>query len=258
MWCVFFFYVLSYVSRSLIHLFLQMLKYVLPYKCNCIMISNTFNFLLTLKNRPIRWRTLYKHFVQALLRCRQTGGFWTAAVHCMSYVLVGCDEPWLGRQWQYRRGKRDYTRKLYPTTNPTLKMRRSKLRKCRCFRLPFTCSDYFVCLCWPCHLTLFYNSSCNVWQRVQITTVFSMQCSQFPCYFPSLCYATWFYCPIKVCYELQMIMLFMIQCHRSAVACLLVGPNSLLRILPSDTISLLLSCETTKLYALKKEKQTFI
>jgi hypothetical protein len=54
-----FFYVLCYVSRPLIHLFLQMLKYVLPYKCNCIMISNTFNFLLTLKNRPIRWRTLY-------------------------------------------------------------------------------------------------------------------------------------------------------------------------------------------------------
>jgi len=46
-------------SRPLIHLFMQMLKYVLPYKCNCIMISNTFNFLLTLKNRPIRWRTLY-------------------------------------------------------------------------------------------------------------------------------------------------------------------------------------------------------
>ena len=47
-----------YVSRTLIHLFLQMLKYVLPYKCNCIMISNTFNFLLTLKNRPIQWRTM--------------------------------------------------------------------------------------------------------------------------------------------------------------------------------------------------------
>jgi len=36
-----------------------MLKYVLPNKCNCLMISNNFNFLLTLKNRPIRWRTLY-------------------------------------------------------------------------------------------------------------------------------------------------------------------------------------------------------
>ena len=35
------------VSRPLIHLFLQMLKYVLPYKCNCIMISNTFNFFNT-------------------------------------------------------------------------------------------------------------------------------------------------------------------------------------------------------------------
>ena len=46
MCCVFLF---SFnVSRPLIHLFLQMLKYVLPYKCNCIMISNTFNFL-TLK-----------------------------------------------------------------------------------------------------------------------------------------------------------------------------------------------------------------
>ena len=49
---------LCYVSTPLIHLFLQMLKYVLPYKCNCIMISNTFNSL-TPKNRPIRWRTLY-------------------------------------------------------------------------------------------------------------------------------------------------------------------------------------------------------
>jgi len=28
------------VSRPPIHLFLQMLNYVLPYKCNCIMISN--------------------------------------------------------------------------------------------------------------------------------------------------------------------------------------------------------------------------
>jgi hypothetical protein len=34
------FYVLCYVSRPPIHLFLQMLKYVLPYNCNCIMISN--------------------------------------------------------------------------------------------------------------------------------------------------------------------------------------------------------------------------
>ena len=34
-------------------------KVLLSYKCNCITISNTFNFLLTLKNRPIRWRTLY-------------------------------------------------------------------------------------------------------------------------------------------------------------------------------------------------------
>ena len=42
---VIFFYVLCYVSRPLIHLFLQMLKYVLPYKCYCIMISNTFNFV---------------------------------------------------------------------------------------------------------------------------------------------------------------------------------------------------------------------
>jgi len=58
-WCVVFFYVLCYVSRPMIHLFLQMLKYVLPYKCNCIMISNTSNFFLTLKNRPICWRTLY-------------------------------------------------------------------------------------------------------------------------------------------------------------------------------------------------------
>jgi hypothetical protein len=36
---------------------------VLSYKCNCIMISNTSNFLLTLKNCPIRWRTLYKSLI---------------------------------------------------------------------------------------------------------------------------------------------------------------------------------------------------
>jgi len=53
-----FFFFLYYVSIPLTRLFLQMLKYALPYKCNCIMISNTFNFL-TLKNRPIRWRALY-------------------------------------------------------------------------------------------------------------------------------------------------------------------------------------------------------
>jgi len=43
--CCVFLFVLSFVSRPLIHLFLQMLKRVLPYKCNCIMIANTFNFL---------------------------------------------------------------------------------------------------------------------------------------------------------------------------------------------------------------------
>ena len=43
MMCCFFF-VLCYVSRPLIHLFLQMLKYALPNKCNCITISNTFHF----------------------------------------------------------------------------------------------------------------------------------------------------------------------------------------------------------------------
>jgi len=53
-----FFFVLCFVSRPLTHLFLQILKYVLPHKCNCITISDTFNFL-KLKNRPIRWRTLY-------------------------------------------------------------------------------------------------------------------------------------------------------------------------------------------------------
>jgi len=46
MMCCFFF-VLYYVSRPLIHLFLQMLKYVLPYKYNCVMISNAFNFFNT-------------------------------------------------------------------------------------------------------------------------------------------------------------------------------------------------------------------
>jgi len=40
-----------------------MLKYALPHKYKCITISNTFNFL-TLKNRPIRWRTLYYHTYQ--------------------------------------------------------------------------------------------------------------------------------------------------------------------------------------------------
>ena len=44
------FFVLYFVSRPLIHLFLQMLKYVLPYKCNCFMISKTFNFFNTLKS----------------------------------------------------------------------------------------------------------------------------------------------------------------------------------------------------------------
>jgi len=47
MMCCVFFFVLCYVSRPLFHLFLQMLKYVLPYKCNCIMISNNFNFFNT-------------------------------------------------------------------------------------------------------------------------------------------------------------------------------------------------------------------
>ena len=70
-WCVVFFYVLCYVSRPQIHLFLQMLKYVLPYKCNCIMISNTFNFVLTFKNCPIRWRTLY---ISRFIYIYKTGG----------------------------------------------------------------------------------------------------------------------------------------------------------------------------------------
>ena len=122
--------------------------------------------------------------------------WWLLNCCSTSYVLAWCDEPWLGQQWQHRREKRDYTRNLYPTTNPTLKMRRSNLQKCRCFRLLFTFSGYFVCLCWPWHLILFYNSSGDVWQRVQITTIFSMQRSQYSYYFPSLCYATGFYCPI--------------------------------------------------------------
>lgn len=83
-----------------------------------------------------RWKywcfAKYKHFVQALLRRRQTGGCWTAAVRHMS--LHDVMNRWLGQWWQGRRGKRDYTRKLYPTTNLTLKIRRSN----RCFRLPFT------------------------------------------------------------------------------------------------------------------------
>jgi len=32
-----------FVSRPLIHLFLQMPKYLLPYKCNFCMVSNIFN-----------------------------------------------------------------------------------------------------------------------------------------------------------------------------------------------------------------------
>ena len=50
MMCCVFFYVLCYVSRPLIHLFLQMLKYVLPYKFNSVMISNTLNFFNTYKS----------------------------------------------------------------------------------------------------------------------------------------------------------------------------------------------------------------
>jgi len=38
-------YIMCCFKTTDIHLFLQMLKYVLPYKCNCIMISNTFNFV---------------------------------------------------------------------------------------------------------------------------------------------------------------------------------------------------------------------
>ena len=49
MMCCVSFFVLCYVSRPPIHLFMQMLKYVLPYKCNCVMLSNTFNFFFTLK-----------------------------------------------------------------------------------------------------------------------------------------------------------------------------------------------------------------
>jgi len=41
---------LCYVSRPLIHLVLHMLMYVLPCKCNCIIISPTFNFFNTEKS----------------------------------------------------------------------------------------------------------------------------------------------------------------------------------------------------------------
>jgi len=47
MMCCVFSFVLCYVSRTPIHLFLQMLKYVLPYKGNCIMIYNTLIFFNT-------------------------------------------------------------------------------------------------------------------------------------------------------------------------------------------------------------------
>ena len=59
------FFVLCFVSKPLIHLFMQMLKYVLSYKCSCTMISNTINFL-TLKNGPIRWRILYIQRITSL------------------------------------------------------------------------------------------------------------------------------------------------------------------------------------------------
>jgi hypothetical protein len=51
--------VCSAVPQPLRHR-VPLLKYVLPYKCNRIMISNTFKFSITLKNLAIRWRTLYK------------------------------------------------------------------------------------------------------------------------------------------------------------------------------------------------------
>jgi len=44
-----FFFVLCFVLVPLIQLFLQMLKYVLPYKCNSVMISKVFNFFSNLK-----------------------------------------------------------------------------------------------------------------------------------------------------------------------------------------------------------------
>jgi len=53
-----FLFVLCYVS-GLIHLFLQMLKYVLPYKCNCIKISNTLNFFNISKSPD----SLADHFI---------------------------------------------------------------------------------------------------------------------------------------------------------------------------------------------------
>jgi len=52
MCCVYFLFlfVLCYVSIPLTHLFLEMLKYVLPYKRNCVTKSSTFNFFNTLKS----------------------------------------------------------------------------------------------------------------------------------------------------------------------------------------------------------------
>ena len=69
--CVFFFYVLCYASRPLIHLVLQMLKYVLPYKCNCIIISNTINLLTPNVNysgrtAPLTSKVAFYIFIQQI------------------------------------------------------------------------------------------------------------------------------------------------------------------------------------------------
>jgi hypothetical protein len=85
-----FFYVLCYVSRPLIRLFLQMLKYVLPYKCNCIIISNTFNFLLTLKIARfagVPCILLYESFSRYLPVARLGNFLQNCKDHCDSHVL---------------------------------------------------------------------------------------------------------------------------------------------------------------------------
>jgi hypothetical protein len=88
--CCVFFYVLCYVLGPLIRLFLQILNYVLPYKCNCIMISNTFNFLLTLK--IVRFAggpciLPYESFSRYLPVARLGNSLQNCKDHCDSHVL---------------------------------------------------------------------------------------------------------------------------------------------------------------------------
>jgi hypothetical protein len=52
------------------------------------MISNTFNFLLTLKNRPIRWRTLYNEAIENLTSEHVPFSYPRRCISCSSNVLI--------------------------------------------------------------------------------------------------------------------------------------------------------------------------